>query len=319
MQKSAMDISQDTTAVSDNKRHDRMPRVIGWIAVGISAIFICIWTYWGIIENFHEGWYSESVWENLFMLFLQYLLVTMVFCGLAVVAIRWRRVGLALHIAAALFLMWFFRSAAFSVAGLMIALPIALLGLLYFFGRPQPKKWAYRLVVIPPLLIMLAIMPWKLVQVSQRVDDGDYGIRTVQGNGVTLVWAPRGPGWPEGGVSYDEATERCRYLSEDGTTLMDEPQDIWRLPTVEEAVRSMSLHDENAGGEWDADAQTSHYKVKPDKETPLWDMHSQIIYYWTQTGYGEGRVYIVVYDGGVYTRSRNSIYGYLSFRAVKDP
>jgi hypothetical protein len=309
----------DGTPARESAGREKLRRVIGWIAVGITAAFVCVWTYWGIIENFHEGWYAESVWENLFMLFIQYLLISIVFCALAVVAIRWRRVGLALHIAAALFLMWFFRGAVFSVAGLMIALPIALLGLLYFFGRPQPKKWAYRLLVIPPLLIILAVMPWKLIQVSQRVDDGGYSMRTVQGNGVTLVWAPRGPGWPEGGISYGEAAEYCRYLSEDGTMLMDEPQDIWRLPTVEEAVRCMALHGENAGGVWDGSEQTAVYERTPDKETPLWDPHSQVIYYWTQTLAGEGRAYIIVYDGGVYSRSRGSAYGYLSFRAVKDP
>ncbi len=297
------------------KRH----QIIGWTAVGITTAFVCVWTFWGIIENFHEGWYSESTWENLFMLFAQYLSISIVFCALGAVSIRWRRVGLALHIAVALFLLWFFRGAVFSVVYLMIAIPVAALGLLYFFGRPQPRKWAYRLLVIPPLLIILAVTPWKLVQVSQRVDDGNYGMRTVEGNGITLVWAPRGPGWPEGGITYDEAVERCRYLSEDGTTIMNEPQDIWRLPAVEEAVQSMSLHGENAGGVWDAETGTAHYEATPDKETPLWDKHSQVIYYWTQTESGEEGAYIIVYDGGVYTRNRENAYGYLSFRAVKDP
>jgi len=309
---------EDVKAVSEREKPQRRHQVVGWIAVAITTAFVCVWTYWGIIENFHEGWYSESVWENLFMLFVQYLSISIVFCALGAVSIRWRRVGFALHVVVALFMLWFFRGAVFSVVYLMIAIPVAALGLLYFFGRPQPRKWAYRLLVIPPLLIVLAVTPWKLVQVSQRVDDGNYGMRTVQGNGVTLVWAPRGPGWPEGGMSFDEAVEQCRYLSEDGTTLMDEPQDIWRLPTVEEAVRSMALHGENAGGVWNSDTQSAHYEATPDKETPLWDTHSQVIYYWTQTESGEDRAWIIVYDGGVYTRSQESAYAYLSFRAVKD-
>ncbi len=316
--------TEDNTAIEANQKlearnggHARL--FLGWAAVGITVIFTCVWTFWGIVENFHEGWYSKSVWENLLMLFFQYLSVPIVFCALAVVSIRWRIAGIVLHIAAALFLLWFFRNAGFSVVGLMIVLPIALLGLMYFFGRPQPKKWAYRLIVALPLLIVLAVMPWKLVQVSQRIDDGDFGVRTVDSNGVSLVWAPRGPGWPEGGVSYGEAMERCRYLSEDGTALMDEPQDIWRLPTAEEAVRSMMLHGENAGGVWDDAAKAARYKITPDKETPLWDPHSRIIYYWTQTQSGGDQAYIIVYDGGVYPRSRDSVYGYLSFRAVKAP
>ena len=76
---------------------------------------------------------------------------------------------------------------------------------------------------------------------------------------------------------------------------------------------------ENAGGVWDDAAQTARYEITPDKETPLWDTHSQIIYYWTQTQSGKGKAYIIVYDGGVFARNRDSVYGYLSFRAVKDP
>ena len=189
-------MQEDTKAVNEREQPQKWRQIIGWIAVGITTVFVCVWTYWGIVENFHEGWYAESVWENLFMLFIQYLSISIVFCALGTMSIRWRRVGFALHIAAAVFLIWFFRGAVFSVVYLMIAIPVAALGLLYFFGRPQPRKWAYRLLVIPPLLIVLAVTPWKLVQVSQRIDDGDYGMRTVEGNGVTLVWAPRGPGWP---------------------------------------------------------------------------------------------------------------------------
>ena len=81
---------------------------------------------------------------------------------------------------------------------------------------------------------------------------------------------------------------------------MDTPQDIWRLPTVDEAVRSMMLHGENAGGVWDEEAETAIYEVTPDKETPLWELHSQIIYYWTAdtATEDESKAYIIVYNGG---------------------
>ena len=32
-------------------------------------------------------------------------------------------------------------------------------------------------------------------------------------------------------------TGLCRYLSADGRALMDEPQNVWRLPTTDEYVR----------------------------------------------------------------------------------
>ena len=181
------------------EKDERARRIVGWVAVGITVVFTNLWTYWGIIENFHEGWYSISLLENLGMLFLQYLLFTIAFVALALVSIRWPKAGLGLHIALGAFFGYFFNSAHFNVMGLLIVLPILGLGFLYFYGRPQPKKWANRIIVILPLIIILAVTPYKLIQVSRRVDDGDYGMRTVEGNGVTLSWAPRGPGWPEGG------------------------------------------------------------------------------------------------------------------------
>ena len=81
---------------------------LGWIGVGITLIFSSMWAYWGAIENFHEGWYSHSVWENLFMLFFQYLLFTIVFVALALVSLRWKKIGLALHILTAAFRAWIF-------------------------------------------------------------------------------------------------------------------------------------------------------------------------------------------------------------------
>lgn len=94
--------------------------IIGWIGVIITLIFASLWAYWGAIENFHEGWYSTSFWENLFMLVFQYLLPTTIFTLLAVAAIKWKKIGLILHIALASFCIWFFSGASFNVLGLLI-------------------------------------------------------------------------------------------------------------------------------------------------------------------------------------------------------
>lgn len=157
------------------------------------------------------------------------------------------------------------------------------------------------------------------VRVSQRLDDGDYGTRDIVGNdGIALTWAPRGPGWPDEGTSYEEAESICARLNEDGTALLDEAVNIWRLPTVKEAVASQMIHGKNANGLWDESKQQAIYDKTPDKETPLWDTHSKVIYYWTDTMSGDEQAYIIVYSGGVYLRSVDSHYAYLSFRAVKD-
>lgn len=143
----------------------------------------------------------------------------------------------------------------------------------------------------------------------------------VEGNGVTLAWAPRGPGWPDRGVSWHEAKNICSHLSEDGMTVMETEQNIWRLPTVDEAVRSMMLHGENSGGIWYKEEEKAVYNKKPDKESPLWDVHSKVIYYWTRDTSvdNDELAYIVVYHGGVYERYKKNHQSYLSFRAVKTP
>ena len=294
--------------------------IIGWIGVFITITFSSVWAYWGTIENFHEGWYSTSIWENLFMLFFQYLLFTIIFVSLAVIILRWKRIGLILHFIAAAVSGWFFSGASFSVIGLMIVIPIIALGLVYYYGEPKPKKWSYRLLITVPLIIILVVSIPQGIKVSQRINDNDFGMRTVQGNGVTLVWAPRGPGWPDQGISWDEAQRICKYLSEEGTVIMDEEQNIWRLPTVDEAVRTMMLHGQNAGGTWDPVEGKAAYKCTPDKETPLWDVHSKVIYYWTADTcvQDEQKAYIIVYHGGVYAKRKTDEQSYLSFRAVKE-
>ncbi len=154
------------------------------------------------------------------------------------------------------------------MVGILVVIPFAALGLIYYYGDPKPLKWARRLIICVPLIIIIGVSIPQGIKVSQRIDDGDFGTRIVEGSGVTLAWAPRGPGWPTGGVTWEEAKEICKYLSEDGTVIMETEQNIWRLPTVDEAVRSMMLHGENSGGVWNLDEEKATYNKTPDKETP---------------------------------------------------
>lgn len=293
--------------------------ILGWIGVVFTVIIAGFWAYWGANENFHEGWYSVSIWENLSMLIFQYLLLTIIFILLAIFALKWKRLGLALHIAIGVFCMFFFSGSSFSVFGLFIMLPLIILGLIYFYGDPMPKKWAYCLILMIPLTITLVISVPQAIKVSNRVNDHDFGMRIVEGNGVTLAWAPKGPGWPDRGVSWEEANNLCKYLSEDGTQIMDTEQNIWRLPTVNEAVCSMTLHNENAGGVLNPDNMEAKYEMLPNKETPIWNPNSKVIYYWTsETNLNNiERAYIIVYHGGVFDKMKTNHQDYLSFRAVK--
>ncbi|MFA6791907.1 MAG: hypothetical protein WCR28_05690 [Candidatus Izemoplasmatales bacterium] len=294
-------------------------RLLGWLAVLISLIFSCIWAVWGTIENFHEGWYSLSLWENLFMFFFQYLLISLILVIAALLSLKWRIAGVISHLVLAGSCAWFFFGSHFSVIGLLIVIPLVGLGFLYYFGTPQPKKWAYLVLILIPSLIILALSIPQGIKIAQRVNDEDFGIRIVEGNGVSLAFAPRGPGWPDQGTTWEEAMEIVKYLAEDGLTLLETEQNIWRLPTVEEAVRSMMHHNVNAGGVYDSLTATAMYEFTPDKETPIWDPHSQVIYYWTSdTRQDDDRyAYIIVYHGGVFSKRKTDGQDYLSFRAVK--
>lgn len=296
----------------------RSQQCLGWLAVGLSAFAGCFWSFWGIIENFHEGWYSRSLWENLGVLFGQYLLVPVLFVAAGLTGIRWPRLGGVLHLAAGIGVAWFFHGAGWKVVDLTVAGPLVMIGVLYWFGRPRPQRWAAAAIVGLPLLTLVVCGAEPAYRVAGRIDDGDRSARRVADNGVDLIWAPAGPGWPRKGVDWKEARRRCRYLTANGASLAQTPQDVWRLPTVEEAVRSQARHGHNSHGLWDATRGTATYQRMPDKESPLWDMHSPVIYWWTATELNDQQAYIIVYNGQVWPRPKRARWGYLGFRAVKD-
>jgi len=291
---------------------------LGWTAVGLSALAACFWAFWGIIENFHEGWYYRSLWANLGLMLSQYLSFMLLFVGAALVALRWPRVGGSLHVAAAAAAVWFLFGASPLVADPFIVGPLAFMGVAYWFGRPRPRRWAVVVVVALPLITLVVSGAEPAYRVSGRLDDGDLSARRIADDGVDLIWAPQGPGWPDNGVTWEEARQRCRHLTENGTHLADTPQDVWRLPTAEEAVRSMRCHGESCGGSWDASRARATYRRTPDKESPLWDVHSQVIYWWTATEVNDREAFIIVYDGRVWPRPKQAHWGYLGFRAVKE-
>lgn len=298
---------------SHNKR-----QIAGWIAVGLSTVITCFWAFWGILENFHEGWFYESWFSNVGLMFAQYLSPMLLFMGVTLVSIFWPRFGAGLHVVLALFAAWFFQAFANPIMFLLIA-PLIGLGALYWYGRPQPRKIAVSLIVALPILTLIIAGIRPLVRVSQRVNDGQLQARLVEGNGVDLIWAPDGPGWPRVGLNWYEAQQVCEQLDEGGDSMAHEPLHIWRLPTVDEAVRSMAYHGENSGGVWDAELAQTAYKTTPDKESPLWNIHSQVIYWWTATEIDGEKAYIIVYDGKVWPRSKNLGADYYGFRCVKEP
>ena len=69
---------------------------------------------------------------------------------------------------------------------------------------------------------------------------------------------------------------------------------------------------------WLRESRFPNYKVMPDKETPLWNVHWQVIYWWTGTEFDDERAYSICYNGQVHPRKKDFAPAYLSFRAVKD-
>ncbi len=291
---------------------------VGWAAVGLSTLAACFWAFWGSIETFHEGWYHPSFAMNIGMMVGQYLLPMLLFVAGALAGIRLPRLGAGIHFLAAFYSAWRFRGAAPLVVYASIVGPLLIMGVCYWFGRPEPKRWAALGVIGIPVLTALICGAEPAWRVSGRINDGDYPARRLVANGVDLVWAPQGPGWPDDGVTWDEAQRRCRHLTLDGLTLADTPQDIWRLPTVEEAVRSMTRHGNNSGGSWDTTNSRPSYLLTPDKESPLWNTNTKVIYWWTATEISDREAYIVVYNGQVWPRPKAARWGYLAFRAVQN-
>jgi hypothetical protein len=293
-------------------------QVVGWGAVGVSTLLGCFWAFWGILENFHEGWYYPTLPSNLALMVCQYLLPMLLFVAAGLMAVRWPWLGAGLHAVGAGAAAWFFRSTAWPTLLPFVISPLLLLALGYGWGRPQPRRWAAAVLLGLPLVMLVICGAGPAIRVAGRWDDGDRGIRHLAGNGVDLLWAPAGPGWPAEGVSWDEALRRCRYLTADGSSLAGVPQDLWPLPTVEEAVRSACRHGRNCSGTWDTARRTTLYTETPDKESPLWDIHSPVVYWWTATEVNEREACIMVYNGQVWPRPKRARWGYLAFRAVRE-
>lgn len=87
---------------------------------------------------------------------------------------------------------------------------LAIVGALFLCAarRPNPlfdadSRWwqrsmHYLIAAGVPILVGLGVSVESAIRVAYRVDDGDYGVRFIQGNGVTLIWAPAGLGWQTG-------------------------------------------------------------------------------------------------------------------------
>lgn len=344
----------------------RLSKVPGWIASILMIFFTTFWTYWGTGEMYHEGWWGA--WYNR-LPYIAPMVVTMI---PTLIAFRWPIAGGALIAAIGMFALFFF---ARDVA--LIGLIIAFVGVIFVVDGLVKRQdtaeetsvqahwwrhhWRSLLAIGAPLIVFTSVSIHMLPIVLTRVDNGNRSAQLIEGNDVTLIWAPEGPGWnwqqpwggypswqslalygvpPTGlgdkpgygqqGEGYDNIvfadgedmaqTNLCRYLSADGTMLMDEPQNIWRMPTTEEIVRSLVRHGENTGCTWQGElGQQVTCVTLPDKESPLWATDHPVIYYWTADAYNENRGYFVAYNGTVNATHKLGGNPRHSYRCVREP
>jgi hypothetical protein len=227
--------------------------------------------------------------------------------------------------------------------------------------RPH-RHLRYVVVLAPSLLAAIVLTIYFAPFLLTRYDSGDRGAQHIEGNGLNLVWAPEGPGWnwrPWGDqgrwLSWDDialygapplgiqiepkwvrrgnhasqadmaATGLCRHLSEDGTQLIPEPQNVWHLPTTDEVVRSLVRRGRSADCTWDGASTEAACARQPNKDAPLWAPDQAAIYYWTADEYDVDSAWYVPYTGGLryggaidYQPKQwgNSRHG---FRCVRDP
>lgn len=183
--------------------------------------------------------------------------------------------------------------------------------------RAFRARRARQFLVIAPLAIAFisgAYPGWRAVTRPRTVD---LTMRAIAGNGVALTWAPAGPGFNHLGLSCESARSTCARLTDDGLTLGATPLNIWRLPSVDEAVRTMIWRGRNAGGTWDPATRTPRFQSMPDKEAPLWDPFSPVIYWWTSDEIDADHAYRVVYNGQVTPLLKRISPAYLSCRCVR--
>jgi hypothetical protein len=342
----------------------------GHAATVLALLAVVVLTYASTASMYYERWGQPLA------ALVSSLLPAILLVVLCLVALRWPGAGGALLLGVGVILgAWWLRGQAgrnissSQVVFTFIVLfgpVIATACLLFFEARhrrllrdegvgPSPRWFArnYRYVLIAGVAILTAVVvsATRLPRVLSRVDDGFRGARLIEGNGMTLVWAPQGPGWnwlqPDGDFpSWDmialygatpvgvegknrddrphasaeemERTSLCVYLDEAGTTLLTEPASIWRMPTADEIARSLTRGGENAGcalpGRW----PNAVCRIPPEKETPLWAPDEPPFYYWAADEHDPANGSCVNYTGGLNAQPKSSRGWGTGFRCVKE-
>lgn len=286
-----------------------MKKTLGWLFLVILSGIISFWAFWGIVESFYEGWYNKSFIANLWLTISRYLLPVWILLLPSILAIYYKKIGTivfaTLGVSISLyFTQWFF------------FIPLFVIAALSWFSQ-LPSKTLCVLIILGAPLITLVISGFQpAYRVATRFD-GDISkpFKTMT-NGQQLTWAPPGPGWPSNPSNWIEAVETCERLAPDGKTIADTIVGLWRLPTIEEIVASTYFHGKPMPGTWSKETLKTYFEFTPDKEPPMWNPHSPIIYWWTSNTAGDSAL-MYSFNGVVFNQEKQHKAGYYGFRAVR--
>ncbi len=355
-------------------------RLPGLIGLGLLVFPVGLWTLWSVAEMFYEGWWGP------WYLRLAYLIPAAICLLLTVIVLRWPRLGgLLIILAGVIFSLWWWPMqlrrgggsmtlvafvSVFMASGIFVITG----GLLFWEGRRlarlcrdpawrPPARWWVRHArwlagLGIPIAISLNVLAVNLPVVLFRVDQGDRSAALIGGNGVTLLWAPEGPGWARGAGPFPGGVEPvarypgwdtialygrygldaaarpadehataadmdalglCAYLSADGTQLGDAPQGIWRLPTVDEIARSLVWRGENAGCAWDGTRHGITCARPSDKDWPLWAPDWSPVYYWAADEHSAEEAWYVSSTGSASYQPKTWGNSRHGFRCVRAP
>jgi hypothetical protein len=286
---------------------------LGWLVAALSTVGASYGLAEGVRANFESGWFRETLVGNLLLACGRYMAPGLMILAAAAVGLAWHKWGALAHFALAPAAWWVAAEARCWAPAVLVAL-----GVVWRLESPRASRrlWVWMMGVPLVALLFCGAEPgWRALH---RFDDGILGARIVEGNGVKLLWAPAGPGWSERGMSYPQAQEVCARLNESGHALEPAPVNLWRLATLDETVRSLERAGSSAGGEWDAVRREAKYRILPEKESPLWRIHSPVTSYWTKSPAGGTRNWQVTARGGVDAVERTLSTESLGCRCVRD-
>jgi hypothetical protein len=194
----------------------------GCVATLLLTLATSLWTFWGVGEMYYEGWWGA--WTNR----LPYLVPMFVCWTFAFVALTWPQFGgWIIFFVGGVFTVWRWNLQArhgdltliWALSWFPVSAIFILIGMLFILdglyrsqqrtaGWQPSKQWwqrymRYLVAFIPSLLIVIGVTVFFVPLLSSRYDDGNRGGRLIEGHGVSLIWAPAGPGW-SGGVNSSQ-------------------------------------------------------------------------------------------------------------------